>query len=160
MSRTKIGYRSGSKEAYQLFKETHPETELTFRQFYDIIMTWNTSIMEHIIHTGDEVKLPYGFGVLTIAKYKQKKKRITKDGREIMNLSINWAATRAEGKKVYHMNFHTDGYKYFWKWDSKRSYFKASSIWAFKAHRYFARYLAKQLKESEEIKNLYKDNTI
>lgn len=160
MSRTKVGFRSASVAAYKIFKEQHPEIDITYRQFYEIIVSWNSSVMEYIIETGDEVKLPYGFGVLTIAKYKQKKRRIDQDGNEKINLAIDWVRSKQEGKRIYLMNFHTDGWKFFWKWDSKRSYFKSASIWGFKAFRYFSRLLAKELKTNPEAKHIYKDNTL
>ena len=53
--------------------------------------------------------MPYGLGFIQVGKYLPK--QLTPK-----SLSIDYKATREYGKKIYHLNEHSDGYKYRLYW--------------------------------------------
>ena len=53
--------------------------------------------------------MPYGLGFIQVGKYLPK--QLTQK-----SLSIDYKATREYGKKIYHLNEHSDGYKYRLYW--------------------------------------------
>lgn len=55
------------------------------------------------------IKLPYGLGSVCIVKYKPK--TLTQK-----SLSVDYKASAEYGKKIYHLNEHSDGYKFRLYW--------------------------------------------
>ena len=55
------------------------------------------------------IKLPYGLGSVCIVKYKPK--TLTQK-----SLSVDYKASVEYGKKIYHLNEHSDGYKFRLYW--------------------------------------------
>ena len=150
-------WRLASKETYRTFCSKFPNYKLSFEKYKKIIYKYNTLLASHILETGDKIKLPYGLGNLTIGKYKPAKFKATKDGRQILNLPIDWAETKKQGKKIYHMNYHTDGYKFHWLWRWQEARIKCSYIWTFKINRVHSRMLKNYLKKpNSEYKHIYK----
>ena len=58
------------------------------------------------------IKLPYGLGSVCIVKYKPK--TLTQK-----SLSVDYKASAEYGKKIYHLNEHSDGYKYRLYWSKQ-----------------------------------------
>lgn len=124
-------YRTVSKIVYNKFCELHPEVELDYSEWEKIIKTYNGMLRDYIVTSGEKVKLPRGLGSLVITGKKSHK--INKVGdREFVNLSIDWNKSKKVGKKIYHFNNHTDGYRYRWMWFQGDSRFYLSDIWMFK----------------------------
>lgn len=145
MPRVKVSYRTGSKEAYDKFCAAHPNINLTFDKWKSIIYTHNHLFRDHILETGDKIKLPWGLGAFSVTKKKSKKFVIHK-GKERVALPIDWAKTRKAGRRIYHLNTHTDGYKYRWFWFLSDARFYHTDIWVFKPSRVSSRKLAEYLK--------------
>lgn len=53
--------------------------------------------------------MPYGLGSICIVKYKPK-------SYTPKSLSIDYKTSKEEGKKIYHLNEHSNGYKYRLYW--------------------------------------------
>lgn len=66
-------------------------------------------ILEHIFERSECFKMPYGLGSIQICKYRPK----------MMNeksLSVDYKTSKEYNKKIYHLNEHSDGYKYRLYW--------------------------------------------
>ena len=156
--RIKYDYRTASKDTYNRFKLQFPESQLTYKQFSDIVYGYTNEFRLYILESGDICKLPYGLGYFTVVKKKIKryKNYLDPEGKPYINLSVDWKSTKKEGKKIYHMNFHTDGFKCRWFWHIGSSRFYQSSNTVFKACRKTSRLLAEYLnKPNSEYLQMY-----
>jgi hypothetical protein len=96
---------------------------------------------------GKVLYLPFGLGRIRIIKKKLSNyKRVT---------YINWKESKLLGKRVYHLNEHSDGYNYFIKWDNK---FGVNWVrrYNFVPTRNFKRTLARIIKNKES--DYFEDN--
>jgi hypothetical protein len=138
MGRTAIEYRTTSKDTYNKFKITNPNVDVSYTDWCNILYTFNYSFRDYCLETGFKASFPYGFGVFCITKYKRKLTAIV-DGVEKILLPINWKKTKEEGRTIYHMNSHTDGYKARWFWIPHSARFYKPDIWVFKPARISSR---------------------
>lgn len=153
--RTKIEWRASSKETYDDFCKKHPNIHLSFDQWKSIIYGFNESFRDHILETGDKIKFPFGFGEFSINK-KKKKQIVILNGKEHVNLAVDWIKTREKGKIIYNFNYHTEGFVFRWQWFKQNSNLRHSDLWFFKACRASSRLLAHYLKVDEKYQHLYK----
>lgn len=154
MMRVKIDWRSASKENYNSFCKKHPSIKLTFDQWRNIIYSFNDAFREYILETGEKAKLPFGFGEFAINKKKRKKMKDV-DGKEFVNLPIDWKKTREKGKRIYNFNFHTEGFFFGWVWFKSTARFKHSQLWYFKPSRNTSRLLSHYLNADDKYQHLY-----
>lgn len=158
--RPKIDFRTAGKAAYLLFKQQHPHEDVSFKQYRDILLMFNTLLVEHILSTGSRVRLPHGLGEISIAKYTPRRYKTFTDKAgnlaTIPGLPINWQKTREHKKIIYHLNAHTDGYKFRWKWFKSRARFAAAPCFTFKANRASSRKLAAYLKSGPQYAQIYR----
>lgn len=158
--RPKIDYRSTSKAAYLAFREQYPNEDISFADYKNILLQFNRRIIAHILQTGEKIKLPFGLGELSIAKYTPRREKtfMDKNGKltTIPGLPINWQKTREHGKIIYHLNSHTDGYKYRFKWFKTKARFAGSSCFGFKPNRIASRALAYSLKNDPRSYQIYR----
>lgn len=146
MPRPQIQYRTTSAEAFKNFKASYPKIKISYDQFSKILRTCNEMIIENVLETGEKFRLPHGFGDIAIHKWKPKRWRTRPDGVQFNNLSIDWKKTKELGKHVYHLNYHTSGYKFRWVWFRGKASFKHKDIFSFKPNRVPSRKLAQYLK--------------
>ena len=66
-------------------------------------------ILNHILNSSDGFKMPYGLGFIQIGKYRPK-------SYTNKSLSVDYKASKEIGKRIYHLNEHSDGYKYRLHW--------------------------------------------
>ena len=66
-------------------------------------------ILEHVLNGSEGFKMPYGLGFIQVGKYLPK--TLSAD-----SLSVDYKASKLYDKRIYHLNEHSDGYKYrlFW----------------------------------------------
>lgn len=152
--RTKIDWRSASKDNYNDFCKKNPTIKLTYEKWRDIIYTFNESFREYILETGEKAKLPLGVGEFSINKKKRRKLKES-NGKEFINLPIDWQKTKAKGKIIYNFNFHTEGYFFGWMWFKTTARFKLSDLWYFKPCRTTSRLLSNYLKTNNKYQHLY-----
>lgn len=155
--RVKVDWRSASKENYNQFCKKFPAIKLTFDEWRNIIYSFNESFKEYILETGEKAKLPFGFGEFSINKKKRKRKKQDKEGKEFINLPIDWLKTKEKGKVIYNFNFHTEGYFFGWVWFKPSARFRNADLWYFRPSRTTSRLLAHYLKTSDKYMNLYRE---
>jgi len=156
MSRVSVEWRSSSKETYNSFCKKHPSIKLSFQEWKTIIYSFNEAYKEYILETGERAKLPFGFGEFGINKKKRKKiKNI--DGKEFINLPIDWQKTKEKGKVIYNFNYHTEGYFFGWMWFKDTARVKHLELWYFKPSRATSRLLAHYLKVEDKYQHIYKE---
>lgn len=66
-------------------------------------------ILEHVLNASDGFKMPFGLGFIQVGKYKPK----------VLNeqsLSIDYKSSKEYDKHIFHLNEHSDGYKYRLYW--------------------------------------------
>jgi hypothetical protein len=69
--RVAIDWRSASKENYNNFKSEKPEINLSFDDWKRVVYGFNYMFVEHMLETGEKVKLPCGIGDFAINKKKR-----------------------------------------------------------------------------------------
>jgi nucleoid DNA-binding protein len=154
MSRTKVDWRSASKDNYKDFCKKYPEIEITFVEWKNVIYIYNDYYRNYILESGERVKMPFGFGEFSIIKRKRKTK-YTKDGKVYINLPIDWQATKKAGKIIYNFNRHTDGYFFGWHWFKQKTKIMHSKLWYFKPARETSRLIKHYLTTDKKYQYLY-----
>lgn len=66
-------------------------------------------ILDTVLNSSDGFKMPYGLGFMQVGKYRPK----TLSGE---SLSVDYKASREYDKRIYHLNEHSNGYKYRLYW--------------------------------------------
>ena len=100
----------GSNDVYTHYKNTViPELQVDKQKFRKICDEFNKLFIDEILVNSEEMRLPYRLGTIRIKKSKMKYDDKNK-------LKIDWAASRKLGKRIYHLNDHTGGYKYRFYW--------------------------------------------
>lgn len=154
--RTKIEWRSASKDNYKNFCKKHSEIKLTFDEWKNVIYSFNEAFRNYILETGDREKLPYGFGEFSINKKKRKKMKGI-DNKEFVNLPVDWSRTKEKGKIIYNFNYHTEGYFFGWIWFKDSARIKGTNFWYFKPSRVTSRMLAHYIKTDEKYQHIYRE---
>ena len=67
------------------------------------------TILQHIMNASEGFKMPYGLGFVQIGKYKPK----TLSDK---SLSVDYKSSMIYNKRIYHLNEHSDGYKFRLYW--------------------------------------------
>lgn len=156
MSRVKNEWRMGSKEVYHKFLLQHPEFPITYIEYQQIIYGFNYGFRDFLLETGEKGKLPWGMGDFVVSKRKPKRTKINpKTGEDLINLPINWKETKIAGYKVYHLNRHTDGFRFNFKWMKSRARFKIPYIWMFKPCRDASRLIKHYIHSSPANQHKY-----
>ena len=141
---------NGTREIYKYYKEEvqkicKDEEELNKilvnKSLYQTICDeFNKLLIDEILINSEEVRLPYRLGTLRIKKSKMKYDDKNK-------LKIDWAASKKLGKRIYHLNDHTGGYKYRFYWT--KGIVKNITAYSFIPTRTNTRRLASILKDKE-----------
>ena len=66
-------------------------------------------ILEHVLERSEGFKMPYGLGLIQIGKYKPK-------SYTQQSLSVDYKASKTYDKRIYHLNEHSEGYKFRLYW--------------------------------------------
>ena len=53
------------------------------------------------------------------------------DGKEFVNLPVDWQKTKQKGKIIYNFNFHTEGYFFGWIWFKESTRIRNINLWYF-----------------------------
>lgn len=107
----KIRKNKKSYTTYDIYnnwaKET--ESEVSYVRFKRISEAFNKLISDSILDASGGFKMPYGLGYVRIIKYRPK----TYTDK---SLSVDYKSSKEEGKTIYHLNEHSDGYKFRLYW--------------------------------------------
>lgn len=66
-------------------------------------------ILEHVLNGSEGFKMPFGLGFIQVGKYQPKS--LTAE-----SLSVDYKASKEYDKRIYHLNEHSNGYKYRLYW--------------------------------------------
>ena len=66
-------------------------------------------ILEYVLNRSEGFKMPYGLGFIQVGKYRLK-------NLDVHSLSVDSKSSDIYGKRIYHLNEHSDGYKYRLYW--------------------------------------------
>lgn len=156
MSRVKVDWRTSSRESFNDFKGKNKSININFEDWKKIIYAFNEAFRDYILETGEKGRLPSGFGEFSINKKKRTPVKI-KEGKEFINLPVDWKKTKEKGKIIYNFNFHTEGFFFGWKWFKSSARIKFNELWYFRANRISSRTLAHYLKIEKNYQHLYKE---
>lgn len=106
MPKNKLSYTF--RDIYKSYNEENPD-KLTYSQFKAISDEMCKLILEALQDRSEGFKMPCGLGYLQIGKYKPKEL-------SSKSLSIDYKASKEYDKKIYHLNEHSNGYKFRLYW--------------------------------------------
>lgn len=114
-----------------------------------VLNDFNKEVRRKIIEEAFDFIVPIKLGMYNVKKYKPK--YLLDDKGEIITkrLPIDWKASKLIHKKVYHLNKHTDGYKYKYNYSFYRSILPNKSFYKFTPCRSSKRLLAKTIKDPD-----------
>lgn len=154
----KIKIHYGTADYYKFYKEKYSKkyTEVSRKQYNDIISDANQLIADMITQEGIDFKIPFQLGVLGVRKYKPKVS-LSEDGHLINKLPVNPIETRklwdtnpeAEAKKIYirYVNKHTNGYVFTLYYFKNKAMYKNKKAYVLIGKRSLKRALAKSIKD-------------
>lgn len=107
----KIRKNKKSYTTYDIYQQWSKETglEVPYMRFKRILDKFNENIKDSLLNASEVFKMPYGLGYICVVKYKPK----TYTDK---SLSVDYKTSKEEGKRIYHLNEHSDGYKYRFYW--------------------------------------------
>lgn len=156
MSKPKRDFRTASKEAYKLFRKAHPELakKVNSTTYIAVVKKYNEALIKYALDTGNQIFLPYNFGVVCVHRKPQVNFYYDEEGNAKNIMPIDWVKSKELGKRVYILNNHTEGFRYRFLWRSARQ-MAMRGIWEFHPTREASRELARRLKE-ETATYMYK----
>lgn len=131
-------------DMYKEYMVEYKDNELyaiEYKLYVILIEEFYKRLMEEILLRGSMFKLPYRMGYLRVNKRKINYNH---------KIAVDWATTNKIGKKVYHLNDHTKGFKFFFKWNKSNIIFKYKSLYRLVLTREHKRNLAKLIKSGHD----------
>ena len=113
-----------------------------FKTFKKIINTYYLQILEDILYKGVQYKLPYRMGKIRVIKRKV-------DINNLNRFGINWVESVKQNKQIYHLNNHSKGFVYRFKWDKENSLVHNLFFYKFVPSRMIKRKLASIIKTKQ-----------
>lgn len=99
-----------NKKAYTFYDMYRETPVLAPYSLYKRILDEMCQIIQEIVLERSEgFKMPYGLGFIQVVKYRPKS--LTPK-----SLSVDYKASKEYDKKIYHLNEHSDGYKFRLYW--------------------------------------------
>ena len=95
-------------DMYKQYRKDYGD-DVDYKQFKDILDRFNEEILSCLLQSSEGFKMPFGLGYVQIVKYKPK-------SMTPKSLSIDFKSTAEYGKIIYHLNEHSNGYKYRLYW--------------------------------------------
>ena len=109
-----------NKKSYtirDMYKTYHKiNKDVPYVRFKRILDECNKNILDIILNRSEVFKMPFGLGIICICKYKPK--TFTDK-----SLSVDYKASAEYSKRIYHLNEHSDGYKYRLFWSKQKKIF-------------------------------------
>ena len=105
-----------SKKSYtikDMYRAYHKiDDAVSYVRFKRILDKFNQIILDALLMRSQLIKMPCGLGYICICKYKPKQMNSK-------SLSVDYKASAEYGKRIYHLNEHSDGYKYRLYWSKQ-----------------------------------------
>ena len=99
-----------NKKSYT-FRDMYQEMplEVPYLLYKRILDEMCNVILENVLERSEGFKMPYGLGFIQIGKYQPK-------SLDAKSLSVDYKSSKEYNKRIYHLNEHSDGYKYRLYW--------------------------------------------
>ena len=123
------------------------DTNVPYFCFKAIMDMFNQNVKESILNRSEVFKMPYGLGYLAVTKYEPK----TYTNK---SLSIDYKSSKEEGKIIYYLNEHSNGYKFRLYWSKIPKTFIDRYKYQLSLVRENKRYLAKLIFNKQDYKNI------
>jgi hypothetical protein len=120
-------------------KEENSPYNISYTEYVNIIRDHTKMVMDNILDKAQSFKMPYRLGTIRIVKLDSSLSRKRR-------YSLDFSLTQKYGKPIYHLNEHSGGYKYMFKWDKADAYVKHKSFYRFIPTRTNKRKLAYNIK--------------
>lgn len=93
------------------FRDMYKEMpiEVDYGLYKRILEEMCNVILQHVLNGSEGFKMPYGLGFIQIGKYRPKTYSPE-------SLSVDYKASKKIGKRIYHLNEHSDMYKFRLYW--------------------------------------------
>lgn len=96
-------------DMYKPWVKENSGVDMPYLRFKRILALFNKSVLESVQDRSESFKMPYGLGYIMIVKYRPK-------SYTDKSLSVDYKASKEYDKKIYHLNEHSNGYKYRLYW--------------------------------------------
>lgn len=96
-------------DIYRTYCKENNDVDMPYSRFKRILDEFNKTIKESILDASECFKMPLGLGYICIVKYRPK-------SYTQKSLSVDYKSSKEEGKRIYHLNEHSGGYKYRLYW--------------------------------------------
>lgn len=116
--------------------------DIEYKIFREILLDYFKFLRDELLEKSKSIKLPCRLGTLTIVK-KLPKTFTSK------SLAIDYRESRLQGKLIFHLNEHSNYYKYRVFWSKKESMVTNKSMYQFTMPRDNKRRLAQIIKNRE-----------
>lgn len=103
----KIRKSKKSYTFYDMFKEC--PVDVPYSLYKKVLDTMCSIILERVLEGSEGFKMPYGLGFIQVGKYKPK-------SFSSKSLSVDYKSSKEYDKTIYHLNEHSDGYKFRLYW--------------------------------------------
>lgn len=95
-------------DMYKQYRKDYKD-DVDYKQFKQILDLFNNCVLDCLLESSEGFKMPFGLGYVQIVKYKPK-------SMTPKSLSVDYKSSAEYGKTIYHLNEHSDGYKYRLYW--------------------------------------------
>ena len=95
-------------DMYKQYRKDYKD-DVSYKQFKLVLDRFNEQILNCLLQSSEGFKMPFGLGYVQIVKYKPK-------SMTPKSLSVDYKSSAEYGKKIYHLNEHSDGYKFRLYW--------------------------------------------
>ena len=131
------------RDMYESYKENVEDNtpyDISYKEFMTITEDYLLEISEGLLMAKGSFKVPGNLGYLNIIKKKVDLTRLKR---------VDWKATVESGKKVFHLNEHSEGFNYYIEWSRILQSTKNIRLYRFVPTRMMKRTLAKLIKNKE-----------
>lgn len=102
------------RDMYKSYKEI--DENVDYLRFKRILDQFNINLLDSLLNASEGFKMPCRLGFICIVKYRPK-------SYTNKSLSKDYKLSKELGKTVYHLNEHSDGYKYRLYWSKNKNTF-------------------------------------
>lgn len=116
--------------------------KVDYKIYKRVLSDYFKEVMRSIIYDGIIFHMPLRLGYIRVTK-----RKITVD--KLNRFGINWVETVKHKKVIYHLNQHSKGYVYRFKWDKENCYIPNLYFYKFVPSRSNKRTLAHVIKDNK-----------